>query len=190
MIGDKKKINEQKGFTLIEVLVSVFIFSLIVGGIANALLTTISLQKTISAEQKMMAEVSYVLEYMSRSLRMAQKASNGDCLTEKNNYEAVSNGVKFLNYDGKCQEFFIDNTTKTIKQRISSDSKSINFSSSIALTSNNVQVEKLIFNNAGSSWSSPANNQSKITINLEIKPTSADYSRKFQTTVSQRRLNI
>ncbi|MGI6637150.1 MAG: PilW family protein [Minisyncoccales bacterium] len=113
----KKETN--KGFTLVELLVSVFIFSVIIGGMVKSLLTSIKLQQKIIADQKMFAEVSFVLEYMGRTLRMAQKDVDGVCTGLSNyNYNLFDGDrtIRFINYDGECQEFSL--TDGAISERI------------------------------------------------------------------------
>lgn len=186
----------QKGFTLIELLVSLFIFSLIIGGVINSLLTSVTLQRRIIADQKMFAELSYTLEYMSRTLRMARKDINGTCTgTRNHNYTLLEGGntIRFLNFDNECQEFslrLIGNVTST-SERIATSSNSTALPSTfIPLTSANVTVTRLEFNNAGSAWHSPAMNQSKIAISLVVRPRIGGSEMAFQTVVSQRKLNV
>ncbi len=183
----------KKGFTLIELLVSVFIFSLIIGGVVNALLTSITLQQRIITDQKMFAEVSFALEYMGRTLRMAQKDIDGTCTGFRNyNYNFPpgedGNTIRFLNYDGECQEFSLINNS--ISERIADTDSSSDLPEFLPITSANVVVTEMFFDNAGSDWHSPAENQSKIAIGLRVEPRMGDSEMFFQTVVSQRKLNL
>ena len=187
----------QKGFTLIELLVSVFIFSLIIGGVINSLLTSVTLQRRIIADQKMFAELSYTLEYMSRTLRMARKDINGTCTSTRNhNYILFDGGntIRFLNFDNECQEFSLRLTgdVMSISERIATSPNSTDLLplTFLPLTSTNVTVTKLVFSSAGSAWHSPATNQSKIAIGLRVRPRIGDSAMVFQTVVSQRKLNV
>jgi len=183
----------QKGFTLIELLVSVFIFSLIIGGVINTLLTSVTLQRRIIADQKMFAELSYTLEYMSRTLRMARKDINGTCTGFRNhNYILFDGGntIRFLNFDNECQEFSLRLTS--ISERIATSPNSTDLLplTFLPLTSANIIVTRLVFSSAGSTWHSPATNQSKIAIGLRVRPRIGDSEMAFQTVVSQRKLNV
>ncbi len=187
----KNDIQKKKGFTLIELLVSVFIFSIIIGGVVNTLLTSITLQQRIITDQKMFSEVSFALEYMGRTLRMAQKDINGVCIGLNNyNYNLLDDGntIRFLNYDGECQEFsLIDNA---INERIANSSSSSDLPTFLPITSSNVIVTEMEFSNAGSAWHSPATNQSKVAIGLVVEPRTGDSKMRFQTVISQRKLNL
>lgn len=188
MTGDR---NIKKGFTLIELLISVFIFSLIIGGVVNTLLTSITLQQRIIADQKMFAEVSFALEYMGRTLRMAQKDIDGTCTGSRNyNYNLFDGGntIRFLNYDGECQEFSLINDS--INERIADTDNSSDLPGFLPITSANVLVTDMVFDNAGSDWHSPATNQSKVAIGLRVEPKMGDSVMFFQTVVSQRKLNL
>ncbi len=185
------KRKQKKGFTLIELLVSVFIFSLIIGGIVNALLTSVSIQQRIMADQKMFSEISFVLEYMGRTLRMAQKDIEGECIgTRNHNYNLLNGGntIRFLNYDGECQEFSL--IGGSINERISETSDSAGLPGFLPLTSDNVVVTSMVFDNAGSEWYSPSTNQSKVAVVLVVEPRTGDSEMRFQTVISQRKLNF
>ena len=197
-----KNNSKKKGFTLIELLISVFIFSLIIGGIVNALLASISLQRRIIADQKMFSEISFTLEYMSRTLRMARKDRNGECITIglNHNYELIGTStIRFLNFDGECQEFLLINN-KAIGERIAN---SANYQAlpidPLPITSGDITVTSMIFDSAGSHWyshyPSSANNQSRVVIALVVEsrvldPHAEASNIRFQTVVSQRKLNI
>ena len=82
-------IKKEQGFTLVELLISVAIFSLIVGGVVNILSSTFVVQRKSLASQELVGQTSFVAEFMSRALRQAQKEFNAPgCLsTIKDNYE-------------------------------------------------------------------------------------------------------
>lgn len=183
------KKRRQRGFTLIELLISMLIFIIIVGGVVNVLLTSITFQQRIMADQKMLAEISFTLEYMSRTLAMAQKDTGGTCISVNHNYEGSTSTIRFLNFDNECQEFLLEGNA--IKERIANSSSSSHLPlTPSSLTSGNIIVTNLVFDRAESTWSSPANNQSKVVISLKVKPKTGDSDLSLQTVVSQRRLNI
>ena len=64
---------QNKGFTLIEMVVAVAIFTLLVGTTSSIFLSSIKTQKQGLATQENIDQASYLMEYMSRSLRMAKK---------------------------------------------------------------------------------------------------------------------
>ena len=97
----KKIFQNQSGLTLIEILVAVTIFSMIVGAVITSFISAIRSQKRILAYQELFDQISYVMEYMSRTLRMAVKETTGGCLSSPG-----------LNYESPCLEFFTPSCVK------------------------------------------------------------------------------
>lgn len=100
--------NEKKhGFTLVELLITGFIFSIIFGVATSTFVSAIRIQKYNMAHQQLLDQTSYAMEYMARALRMA-KVDTGSCGVGNNvNYKLVDAGVtiRFKNYNDECQEF-------------------------------------------------------------------------------------
>ncbi len=170
----------KKGFTLIELIISFGVFMVVISGLMGALISTVKLQRNMIDNQKMIDEVSYALEYMTRSIRMAKKDINGICVGTGVNYSLSGSTITFLNSDDKCQSFRIDNNN--IEVRISPDT------GFLPLTSEAVTINQLSFSNAESSWDSSVSNQTKVAILITAESRSGSTIR-FQTTISQRRLN-
>lgn len=195
-----KEINEikNKGFTLPELLAALAIFSLIMGAASGLFVSTIRAQRKTLATQGLLDQTSYLAEYMSRALRMARKDINGDCTGEaKLNYKKTSSrtlegitysgpGIKFMNYNGICQEFFQDTADFRLKE-------SEGNAAPIALTSDNLKVN---FFNIGpdSSWDQNDDEQPRVTLFLRIKGAGESPEQQpeieIQTTISQRNLDI
>ena len=182
-----------KSFTLIEILVAVTIFSLVVAAGSGIFISSISGQQKSLAFQKVLSESSYVMEYVSRSLRMAQKDDieiNGvtkNCLSgDKVNYEITPSGkgIKFRNYKNECQEFYLDTSAKQLKE---SKDEVENY-----LTSEKLEVLAFNINLLGQSQED--SKQPRVTIFLDIKTrgqrAQTQYEMKIQTTISQRNLDV
>ena len=166
-----------KSFTLIELLVAVMIFSLI-GGIAAGVFTTgLRAQRKSLATQEILAQSSYLMEYISRALRMARKDVDGLCIDAKLNYKIVDSGIKFMNYKGECQKFYLlGSQLKEEKDGVISD-----------LISTNLQASNFNINLLGQTQAD--NLQPRVTFFLEI--IGKEQSKiKIQTTVSQRNPDI
>ena len=172
------------GFTIPELLVSLFMFSLIIGGATNLLLSGIIAQRSSLAMQELLDQSSFVVEYMTRSLRQAQKSLDSDCLADPGlNYEITQGGqgVKFLNVQGQCQEFFLE--AGRIKERLPAPQ---------FLVSDNVVVTSLQFILQGENQDDDL--QPRVTFAFEIegrgvKPESRP-KLQFQTTISQRNVDV
>lgn len=179
----KNKHTSQKAFTLVEILVSVFIFSLVVAITAGVFVSGLRAQKRALQTGQLLNQMSYATEYMSRALRMAKKDLNNDCgIGAKMNYNTtLRGGLRFKNYNNECQEFYVDGNGQLKEERAGVDS---------ALTSNDFEVT--VFNiGPPDSWDQNDSLQPRITLFLETKPEGQDSPKlQLQTTISQRNLDI
>jgi len=174
-------VKSQKSFTLVELLVAVTIFTLISTISTGILISSFKAQKKLLASQELSDQVSFLIEYMSRTIRMAKKDLNGTCLTTaKLNYEKThgGQGIKFLNYQGNCQEFYLEGSLlKEKKDTIISD-----------LTSGSLKV--LNFNiGPDDSWDQNDNDQPRVTLFLKIEGREG-IKINTQTSISQRNPDV
>jgi len=173
----------EQGFTIPELLVAVLVFSLVIGGATNLLLSGIAGQRSSLAMQELLDQSSFVAEYMTRTLRQAQKDLGPTCLATRGlNYEVTqSGGVKFLNIQGQCQELFLEEGR--IKERLPAEQ---------FLTSDNLVVTSLKFLLQGESQDD--NLQPRVTFAFEIEGKGVKQESRpklqFQTTISQRNVDV
>jgi prepilin-type N-terminal cleavage/methylation domain-containing protein len=177
-----------KGYTLIEVLISIVIFTLISGAAFAILTSTIKVQKYSLESQQLLGQTSYAVEYISRALRMAKRAENSDCIGIDTNYENPARDetkIKFLTYNNECVQFFLDGVSKQLKMRrnIGTVDEEI-----LDLTSDNFEITTLRFEIVGEEAPPVDYLQPKITLFMEIKGKSSGLqpNLKIQTTISQR----
>ena len=168
----------KKGFTLIEMLVAVTVFISVITAGSGLFVFGLRVQRQSLAWQQLLAQTSYLMEYMSRAVRMARKDMNGTCTgTAKLNYKWVGQCLKFRNYKNECQQFCLDG------DRL----KEIKAGSENYLTSDELQISPFNVELAGQSQYD--NIQPRVTIFLEI--TGKEGSKiKIQTTISQRNLDV
>jgi len=178
---------KQKGVSLIEMLAAVAIFLITIGAISGIFISAIRAQRRVLATQELLDQTSYVLEYMSRALRMAIKddiESDGvvkNCLTgTKVNYETISNGIKFRNYRNECQTFYLDSyRLKESKEGVEN-----------YLTSDKIVVQNFKINPSGEVQTDTL--QPRVTIFLEVlgRGTTGEKPKiQIQTSISQRNLD-
>jgi prepilin-type N-terminal cleavage/methylation domain-containing protein len=185
-MADKLATNN-KGLTLIELLITTAIFSIIMVAIVSLFSSVLQTQRNILAAKKVLGQTSYVIEYMVRSLRMAKKDIDGSCLGQAGlNFKSINsgNGVRFINslQGDDCQEFYLEGGRIKFKKEASSSSPKI-----LDLTSSDISVNYLKFNLSGENQSD--NLQPLVTIYLEAKLANSP-SIKIQTSVSQRNIDI
>lgn len=179
----------KKGFTLVEMLVTIGIFSLMVNTIVGAFIFGISLQRRILAEAELLNEINFALEYMERALRMAKKddieiwKQTKNCLTgEKVNFEVTreGKGIKFRNYENQCQEFYLSNG-RLVEER----EEETNY-----LTSEKIKITNFQINLIGEPQGDQK--QPRVTIFIEVEAETIKNLPKLQiqTTISQRDLDV
>jgi prepilin-type N-terminal cleavage/methylation domain-containing protein len=189
-----KKDKSLAGFTLIELLVAVTIFSIIISAILAGFISAITTQRKILAYQELFDQISYVVEYMSRNLRMAKKERGIGCLSSKGlNYELVdNNSIKFIRVIREeeggtvsfCEKFYMKN--KQIKDNIEK------IGIDLPLTSEDLEVRKFVFKRTGDfSLEDPTHlfSQPRVTSAIEIK-TKDNQIIKLQFTISQRAFDV
>jgi len=173
------------GFTLIELLVSMTIFSVVMISAISLFSAGIKNQRKALALQTLSDNASYVMEYMSRTIRMAKKDLKGNYIKQGCNFEpwdGEENYIKFLNYDKEEQEFKLDLDNGQIKEKRGS-------APFTALTSDDLKVNKLAFRVSGGCQTDGL--QPKVTIVMEIQTKEAEPQiLNLQTTISQRDLDI
>ena len=167
-------------------LVAVTIFTLVIGSATGLFVSAVRSQAKALAAQKLLDETSYVMEYMSRALRMAKKELSVPpaCLTDVGygyNYQvnAGADKITFINYQGVCQEFYLDGTQ--LKERKADV---------LELTSDKLKITSLRFNVSGAAAAQPPADylQPMVTISMIIEKAGPEI--KIQTTISQRNLDV
>lgn len=172
---------KSKGFTLIEMMVTVLIFSIVVGAVIGVFVSALQIQRYNLTYQQLLDQTSYAMEYMGRAIRMAVKDDGVGCISSGLNYQGDTSRIKFVNYKGECQEFLLENNQ--LKVRFDSGGK-------IPLTSDDFNVTSLSF---GISGESDADNlQPRVTIFMGIQGTDSKVQPKIaiQTAISQRNLDF
>lgn len=192
-----------RGFTLVEILVGMTVFLIVIGAVLGLFVLGIQQQRRSLATQVLLNQTSYALEFMSRSLRMANKElSAPTCLSQNGlNYEIplgyqiggpnLGTGIKFINVletdvNYKCQEFYLDSGSKQLYYKRGGDP-------ALPLTSNKLEITSLKFNLIGQDQPPTDNLQPRVTISMEIKSTGITQGPpvlKIQTTISQRNLDV
>jgi len=176
--------NGNKGFTIVEMLVVFAIFSIVIGIATGVFASMISLQRFNLANNHLLNQASYFVEYMSRAFRQAVK-DNGSCiLPSGQNYEVRDGGstIEFKNYRGECQTFSLSGG----RLMVSGDG----FSGNQPLSSDDFTISYLNFNIIGEG---PDNLQPRVTVSLKMTANNVgdtDPSINIQTTISQRNLDL
>lgn len=125
MINNTYK-NNQKGFSVIELLVAVFLFSLVAMIVTGIFVRALSLQRRISSAQAIQDNAIAVLGLMSKEIRVGTITSaNSNCATN-------SLSLSVLNSGGTSDEvtYILNTTDGVVERRVGSGVNSIVYYSS------------------------------------------------------------
>jgi len=172
---------KQPGFTLIELLIVSGMFSVIIIVIASIFVSALRIENNIFATKKVLSQISYSVEYMTRALRMAEKDTIGDCINRGSNYEVGAGKITFKNIlqGGNCQSFYLNNNQIKVQD--------FDAGTNFDLTSSDVNISELQFNAHGQNQGDDF--QPFITIYLEAQSSDSPVL-EIQTSVSQRNPDI
>lgn len=191
------KNKKSSGVTLVELVVVLAVISIIVSVTAGIFISFVNQQRKILAEQELLNQTSYTIEYIARSVRDAIKDTSGSCTGTVSNYYTLSHldstsglyqGIKVLSKDNVCHEFFldVDGSIKEIK----------NGQPSQPLLSNafNIQYIRFIIDGNKSIASASASDTSQPRVSISLQVMSNINGQKeyktIQTTISQDALNV
>ncbi len=169
--------NNNRAFTLVELLVTALIFSIVIGAAMGVFVSSIKLQRYNLAHQQLLSQISYAVEYIDRAIRMARKDEIG-CI-DGSNYLETASSIKFATYHGQCWRFFLENG----QLKIDRDGEEYDLiSDDFEITSFNFQVFGDGIDNL----------QPRVTLSMDIKAKgSGPQPRiKIQTAISQRNLDL
>jgi len=190
---------KNRGYTLVEVMTAVAIFSLVLSSLTGFFMGALKSQNNNLANQELIDSVSFSLEYISRSLRMARKddvVAKGEmgevnCLSQtKVNYEISHSGqgIKFRSYKNECIDFYVEDGRLKEWKKVG-EVESLNF-----LTPENIEIEFFVLG-PSDSWDQSDDEQPKVTLFIKAKGSrgqSQDMQPEIlvQTSISQRNLDV
>jgi len=190
-----KRFNKKDaGFTLIEMLVVITVFSILMVAIIGIFVSALRIQRYYLASQRLLNETSYVMEYTSRFIRMAQKARDSSCIPSGSNYQPQSHfssdNLRFVNYRDQCHEFYRGDESGNPDANGAILYQKINNDGPLALTSDKIEIKKLNFRIYGGDQGNQS--QPMITIFIEAEALNSNPRPKIrlQATISQRELDI
>jgi prepilin-type N-terminal cleavage/methylation domain-containing protein len=176
-----KILKNQKGITLLELIVAVGIFSVVILAATGIFQAAMEGQRSAIAAQNLQESMRYAFEVMSKEIRMAQKSTGGDCgggFGSGKIYKTKSGNdeLNFKNYNGEC-----------VKYRLNGDRLEIERNSIAGfITPDEIKVSNLKFSIVDNI---PAE-QSKVTMKMDIETAGGKDMHKqrmtIQTSVSAR----
>jgi len=180
------KLKDNKGFTLVEMIVAVAIFSIVMVMALGALLAVINANKQNQAIQTAVNNLSLSLETLSREMRVGSRYHCGSVgeITDPQNCLAGSDYISFLSFEGK-QIVYKLNDSRIERSDEGGDSGTFLF-----LTAPVVVIENLMFYVTGAGSGDDIQPRVLITVSGYVDLGSVGERGKsyfdLQTTASQR----
>jgi len=173
-----------KGFTIIELLTAMSIFSIAIVTATSLFISAMRGQLNATAQQNLIENTRFVIEQMSRQIRMAQRFDSAVGTCPANIFFSDSGPtIKFIDYKGNCVEY-----------RVSANKIQFNpgTGSFTDLTSDDIRVNNLYFLVEGRLPNDVKQPKVTIYINADVPSVllggSADI--RLQTTISARNLDV
>ena len=175
--------NIKKAFSLIEVIVSVAIFSVIILITSQIFSLTVNAQRNAIASQNVQESLKYFLEVMAKEIRMALPDEIGDCGVSPGNIYSLTEGVnedtlKFKNYEEQCVEYTINIDNEVSRFQITRDGNT-GYISPLEININHLDFE----------LDNDSLKQPLVTVNIEAEALNlkdAKSQMTIQTSVSSR----
>jgi len=195
--------KNRKGFSLVEMLVSISVFAIIMSIVSAFFISSLKTQKIVFMRQELLSETSYAMEYISRSIRMATKDIDGDCIGVNENYQlmdpfnikygeeivTVGKGIIFKDYTGNCKRFYYTEGGQLMEDRKAPGGSW----GASKLISGEINILSVLFTLKGELQTD--NVQPRVSFIIKAVEENAifgTFSRalKIQTSVSQRNIDI
>lgn len=173
-----------KAFTLVELLISMSIFSMVAIAIGGFFLISAQGQRNIIARQNLADNLRFAMEAMARQLRLAQVDASGDCTGVSNStyFSSGLSDISFVNQGGDCILYNLVNSRINITRTAETSD----------VTADEVIITRLEFIVSGELVSDSA--QPRVTIVIEAETSGArpedSLHIQLQTTVSARNVDI
>ncbi len=191
------------GFTLIEMMVALSLFTIVVTIAVGAFLSLIGSSKGIQSEQSVMTTLTFVLDSMTREIRTGANyycgtknylESNNLSTTTRNNCTNGNQGISFVesgisitkNNTSRRIAYFYDSSTESILRRVGTSV------TAESIVSQGIKVTNAQFFVTGTERLGDSDTemvQPTVTIVLEAQDETGAVT-TLQTTITQRELDI
>lgn len=162
----------KKGFTLVETLVSILLFATIAVIVGSVFVSALDLQRRANNLQQTEENASYVLEFMTKEIRVAQSIISTDgCMT------APLSELKIINQYGETVTYSWDGTN--ILRRVAF---------TLPINSATVKFTRLSFCIAGATVGDQKQPRVTISASIQSVNTKQQITVDTQTTISLRQL--
>jgi len=195
-----KQTNNSKGYTLMELVISIMLFSATILGVTEIFKITMQSQRDAIAAQNIQDNMRYIFETVAKEIRTAVKSNDPGIYLCKSfagaptdpaykvfNYYTDVNGnqvLYFKNKDNFCVKYYISDYTLIVKREIEGGGSKF-----ASTTPSTIKISNLKFNVRDDSVGALHSLQPLVNIkaNVEVKETAALKNiMNIQTSVSSR----
>lgn len=113
-----------KAFTLVELLISMSIFSIVAIAMGAFFLISAQGQRNLIARQNLADNLRFAIEAMARQLRLAQVDVDGDCTgiaADSTYLSSTPSDIRFMNHEGDCILYSLVNSKINVIRTDASD---------------------------------------------------------------------
>ena len=191
MLKDIKK--NKKGFSLMEILVAIAIFSVIMLLVMQIFRMATEGQRNAIAAQNIQENIRFVLEIISKEIRTAKKAGAGDCpagvsngKVYKTNTGGIGDELYLKNYNNACVTYRLNGTNNDRLEIERYFVGSPGLAESGFITPDEIKVSNLQFNIV---YGDVSVDQPMVVVSMDIKAVGKaihEQSIKLQTAISSR----
>jgi type II secretory pathway pseudopilin PulG len=136
--------GDHSGITLLELLVSVFIFSITILAATGIFQTVVNSQRSAIASQNLQDNIRYDLEKMGKEVRSAQEDKAHSCIASGNLYNIDGGGgLNFINYHGQCVRYFASSSNQIYVSYPNSPDAVLK--KGLPLTTPDIKISNLVF---------------------------------------------
>ncbi len=184
---------DQKGVTLIELLVATSVLALIVIALATTGVSIMQTQNRANALQGLQDDLRFSLEVAGKEIRLSQvskDAQDTNCVPEGDSFVYTNSSLRFINDRDECVRYQYDATNQTLCRDVDSNlDDGVSFPASCtSIISNKTKITDLRFTVTGQDQ---AGQQPRITVTLNSQSSvRSDITLSLQTTVTQRELDV
>ncbi|MEX0917160.1 MAG: type II secretion system protein [Candidatus Paceibacterota bacterium] len=174
--------QSERGFTLIEIIVAVGVFSIVVLVAIGSLLSLVDTNKKAQALKSVMNNLNFALENMSRNIRTGTEYDCG----------SVGGDTDCANGDTRLTFLSSENETITYRLNGTQIERKVGGDPFLAITASEVEIDAFAFYVTGTGESS-GELQPRVTMTIGGSAGKTDRIRtefKLQATVSQRLLDL
>jgi len=192
--------QKNKGFTLIEMLVALSLFTIVMTIVVGSLLVLIDGNRQLQGEQSVMTNLSFAMDSMTREIRTGKNyycaSSFGSQLAPDANQNCVAgnNGISFIEAGGSITgatdgriAYYFDSGNKTLMRKVGN-------AIAQSIVSNGISIDEAKFFVTGSDNFNQTSdvNQPAVTIIIKASETGIVGEKPYilQTTITQRELDL